>query len=89
LTIALLLAVWTRVPCTLRPEIQKFRIKKKRLIEEFNKLFPSIEVKSEYYLGAFYGGCMMDFPSLENMRSFQTDTFYLLTEILDLFAVVY
>lgn len=30
--------------------------KKDKLIEEFNKLFPSISVHPEYYLGAFYGG---------------------------------
>lgn len=33
----------------------KIIAKKNKLIEEFNKLFPNIHVKAEYYLGAFYG----------------------------------
>lgn len=34
----------------------KIMNKKDKLIQEFNKLFPNINVYPEYYLGAFYGG---------------------------------
>ncbi|MDO7906418.1 FAD-dependent oxidoreductase [Paenibacillus sp. JX-17] len=37
---------------------------KDRLIEEFNKLFPDIEVKADYYLGAFYGGTHDGLPMI-------------------------
>lgn len=36
--------------------------KKKRLIEEFNKMFPTIEVQPEYSLAAFYGGTIDGIP---------------------------
>jgi glycine/D-amino acid oxidase-like deaminating enzyme len=34
----------------------KIKNKKEKLIEAFNKLFPTIKVQPEYYYGAFYGG---------------------------------
>ncbi|MED1204526.1 NAD(P)/FAD-dependent oxidoreductase [Heyndrickxia acidicola] len=43
---------------TMYPDARDSKIpnKKEKLIKEFNKLFPSIDVRPEYYLGAFYGG---------------------------------
>lgn len=36
--------------------------KKNKLIEEFNKMFPTIKVEPEYYLAAFYGGTVDGIP---------------------------
>jgi glycine/D-amino acid oxidase-like deaminating enzyme len=36
--------------------------KKNKLIEEFNKMFPTIKVQPEYYLSAFYGGIVDGIP---------------------------
>ncbi|WHY03273.1 FAD-dependent oxidoreductase [Neobacillus sp. DY30] len=36
--------------------------KKNKLIEEFNKMFPTIKVQPEYYLSAFYGGTSDGLP---------------------------
>lgn len=36
--------------------------KKNKLIEEFNKMFPEIQVEPEYYLAAFYGGTVDGLP---------------------------
>lgn len=38
--------------------------KRDRLVEEFNKLFPDIHIKPEYYLTAFYGGTHDGMPIL-------------------------
>ena len=38
--------------------------KRDKLIEEFNKLFPDIHVKADFYLGAFYGGTHDGLPML-------------------------
>jgi glycine/D-amino acid oxidase-like deaminating enzyme len=47
-------------------EIRDTKINKKRdnLIEEFNKLFPAIKVRPEYYYGAFYGGTHDGLPMI-------------------------
>jgi glycine/D-amino acid oxidase-like deaminating enzyme len=57
---------------TMYPETRDSKIpnKKEKLIEEFNKLFPSIEVKSEYYLGAFYGGMHDGLPIIGEYEEF-------------------
>lgn len=44
--------------------------KKDKLIEEFNKLFPSISVHPEYYLGAFYGGTHDGLPIIGEYEEF-------------------
>ncbi|WP_442598545.1 NAD(P)/FAD-dependent oxidoreductase [Neobacillus sp. D3-1R] len=44
--------------------------KKDKLIEEFNKLFPRIEVYPEYYLGAFYGGTHDGLPMIGEYEEF-------------------
>lgn len=44
--------------------------KKDKLIEEFNKLFPSIHVHPEYYLGAFYGGTHDGLPLIGEYEEF-------------------
>ncbi|MBS8266381.1 FAD-binding oxidoreductase [Mesobacillus boroniphilus] len=36
--------------------------KRDKLIDEFNKMFPSISVEPDYYLGAFYGGTADGLP---------------------------
>ncbi|MCT8140030.1 FAD-binding oxidoreductase [Anaerobacillus sp. CMMVII] len=38
--------------------------KRDQLVQEFNKLFPNIEIEAEYYLGAFYGGTHDGMPIL-------------------------
>lgn len=57
---------------TMYPEERDSKIpnKKEKLIEEFNKLFPSIEVKPEYYLGAFYGGMNDGLPIIGEYEEF-------------------
>ncbi|MFC4321780.1 NAD(P)/FAD-dependent oxidoreductase [Litchfieldia salsa] len=46
------------------PEVRDSKLmhKKDLLIEEFNKLFPDIKVKPDYYLTAFYGGMVDGLP---------------------------
>lgn len=44
--------------------------KKDKLIEEFNKLFPTIHVQPEYYLGAFYGGTHDGLPMIGHYDEF-------------------
>jgi glycine/D-amino acid oxidase-like deaminating enzyme len=44
--------------------------KKDQLIEEFNKLFPNIEVSPDYYLGAFYGGTHDGLPMIGHYEDF-------------------
>ena len=41
-----------------------------KLIEEFHKLFPKIEVQPEYYLGAFYGGTHDGLPIIGQYEDF-------------------
>ncbi|MEH7302321.1 NAD(P)/FAD-dependent oxidoreductase [Neobacillus drentensis] len=48
----------------------KIMHKKDKLIEEFNKLFPTIEVYPEYYLGAFYGGTHDGLPMIGQYDEF-------------------
>jgi glycine/D-amino acid oxidase-like deaminating enzyme len=40
----------------------KLMNKKDKLIEEFNRMFPDIQVEPEYYLTAFYGGIVDGLP---------------------------
>lgn len=42
----------------------KINYRKQKLIDEFNKLFPNIQVTPEYYLGAFYGGTHDGLPMI-------------------------
>ncbi|MDX8362593.1 FAD-dependent oxidoreductase [Cytobacillus sp. IB215316] len=44
--------------------------KKKKLVEEFNKLFPNIAVNPDYYLGAFYGGTHDGLPMIGQYEEF-------------------
>jgi glycine/D-amino acid oxidase-like deaminating enzyme len=44
--------------------------KKDLLIQEFNKLFPSIEVSPEYYLAAFYGGTHDGLPIIGSYEDY-------------------
>lgn len=57
---------------TTYPEDRDSKIlhKKDKLIEEFNKLFPSIHVQPEYYLGAFYGGTHDGLPLIGEYAEF-------------------
>ncbi|NBI29221.1 NAD(P)/FAD-dependent oxidoreductase [Chengkuizengella marina] len=48
----------------------KIMHKKEKLIEEFNKLFPNIQVYPEYYLGAFYGGTHDGLPMIGQYEEF-------------------
>lgn len=49
---------------TTHPEDRDSKLmhKKDKLIEEFNKLFPDINVEPEYYLASFYGGSVDGLP---------------------------
>lgn len=49
--------------------------KKSKLIEEFNKMFPSIQVQPEYYLAAFYGGTVDGIPIIGKYRAFPNSYF--------------
>ena len=57
---------------TIYPEDRDSKIihKKKKLIEEFNKLFPDIKVEPDYYLGAFYGGTHDGLPLIGHYEEF-------------------
>ncbi|KQL33585.1 FAD-dependent oxidoreductase [Bacillus sp. FJAT-25509] len=49
--------------------------KKKKLIEEFNKMFPTIQVQPEYYLAAFYGGTNDGIPIIGKYEGFPNSYF--------------
>lgn len=49
--------------------------KKSKLIEEFNKMFPSIQVQPEYYLAAFYGGTVDGIPIIGKYGAFPNSYF--------------
>ncbi|PQD94711.1 FAD-dependent oxidoreductase [Pradoshia eiseniae] len=57
---------------TTYPEDRDSKIiaKKKKLIKEFNKLFPNIHAEPEYYLGAFYGGTHDGLPLIGQYEEF-------------------
>lgn len=48
----------------------KILASKDKLIHEFNKLFPDIQVEPEYYLGAFYGGTHDGLPVIGQYESY-------------------
>lgn len=48
----------------------KIMSKKDKLIEEFQSLFPNIQVEPEYYLGAFYGGTHDGLPMIREYEEF-------------------
>ncbi|WP_026575603.1 NAD(P)/FAD-dependent oxidoreductase [Bacillus sp. UNC438CL73TsuS30] len=49
--------------------------KKNKLIEEFNKMFPTIQVQPEYYLAAFYGGTLDGIPIIGKYGEFPNSYF--------------
>ncbi|MEH7108112.1 NAD(P)/FAD-dependent oxidoreductase [Bacillus sp. JJ1764] len=49
--------------------------KKTQLIEEFNKMFPTIQVQAEYYLAAFYGGTMDGIPIIGKYEAYPNSYF--------------
>ncbi|MET3195712.1 FAD-dependent oxidoreductase [Bacillus sp. OAE603] len=49
--------------------------KKKKLIEEFNKMFPTIQIQPEYYLAAFYGGTFDGIPIIGKYDTFPNSYF--------------
>lgn len=49
--------------------------KKNKLIEEFNKMFPAIQVQPEYYLAAFYGGTLDGIPIIGKYKEFPNSYF--------------
>jgi glycine/D-amino acid oxidase-like deaminating enzyme len=49
--------------------------KKNKLIEEFNKMFPTIQVQPEYYLAAFYGGTLDGIPIIGKYEAFPNSYF--------------
>lgn len=57
---------------TTDPEDRDSKIihKKDKLIAEFNKLFPDLEVYPEFYLGAFYGGTHDGLPIIGEYEEF-------------------
>ncbi|CAI6047199.1 Gamma-glutamylputrescine oxidoreductase [Paenibacillus sp. JJ-100] len=48
----------------------KILASKDKLINEFTKLFPTIQVEPEYYLGAFYGGTHDGLPVIGQYESY-------------------
>lgn len=48
----------------------KILASKDKLIHEFNKLFPNIQLEPEYYLGAFYGGTHDGLPVIGQYESY-------------------
>ncbi|WP_339830364.1 FAD-dependent oxidoreductase [Paenibacillus sp. FSL R7-0272] len=48
----------------------KILASKDKLIHEFNKLFPNIQVEPDYYLGAFYGGTHDGLPIIGQYESY-------------------
>jgi glycine/D-amino acid oxidase-like deaminating enzyme len=55
----------------------KITHKRDQLIEEFNRLFPSISVTPEYYIGAFYGGTHDGLPIIGQYEEFPNCHFIL------------
>lgn len=53
----------------------KLIYKKKKLIEEFNKMFPTIQVQPDYYLAAFYGGTFDGIPIIGKYEEFPNSYF--------------
>ncbi|MGJ7911076.1 NAD(P)/FAD-dependent oxidoreductase [Neobacillus sp. LXY-1] len=49
--------------------------KKNQLIEEFNKMFPTIQVQPEYYLAAFYGGTVDGIPIIGKYEAYPNSYF--------------
>ncbi len=49
--------------------------KKNKLIEEFNNMFPTIKVKPEYYLAAFYGGTVDGIPIIGKYEEYPNSYF--------------
>lgn len=49
--------------------------KKNKLIEEFNKMFPTIKVQPEYYLSAFYGGIVDGIPIIGKYEEYPNSYF--------------
>lgn len=49
--------------------------KRDKLIEEFNKMFPSIQVEPEYYLAAFYGGTTDGLPIIGKYEEYPNSYF--------------
>ncbi|WP_066310571.1 FAD-binding oxidoreductase [Bacillus sp. FJAT-29814] len=49
--------------------------KKNKLIEEFNKMFPTIKVQPEYYLAAFYGGTVDGIPIIGTYEEYPNSYF--------------
>jgi glycine/D-amino acid oxidase-like deaminating enzyme len=49
--------------------------KKNQLIEEFNKMFPTIKVQPEYYLSAFYGGIVDGIPIIGKYEDYPNSYF--------------
>ena len=49
--------------------------KKNKLINEFNKMFPSIKVEPEYYSSAFYGGTLDGIPIIGKYDEYPTSYF--------------
>lgn len=49
--------------------------KKNKLIEEFNKMFPAIQVQPEYYLATFYGGTLDGIPIIGKYKEFPNSYF--------------
>ena len=43
---------------------------KEKLLEEFNKLFPDIQVQADYYLGAFYGSTHDGLPIIGSYENY-------------------
>lgn len=53
-----------------RDRNSKLTHKKYQLIEEFNKLFPDIQVEPEFYLASSYGGIVDGVPVVGNYKEF-------------------
>lgn len=62
---------------TTNPEDRDSKImyRKDKLAEEFNKLFPSIKVEPEYYIGSFYGGTHDGLPMIGRYEEFPNTLF--------------
>ncbi|MCJ8007300.1 NAD(P)/FAD-dependent oxidoreductase [Lederbergia wuyishanensis] len=49
--------------------------KRNKLIEEFNKMFPTIKVQPEFYLSAFYGGTVDGIPIIGQYEKYPNSYF--------------
>ncbi|MEC1521907.1 FAD-dependent oxidoreductase [Neobacillus niacini] len=49
--------------------------KKNKLIEEFNKMFPTIKVQPDYYVSAFYGGTSDGIPIIGKYKEYPNSYF--------------